>query len=189
MLSSEQIANIPDTEETPTLASSEDSQQQQSSLEGNPATTGDDSPDGGVGENPEGGEEGEGATTTAAGTTFDAPMATTLLAEESVVVPVAAAAVTAAVADNGESVKHLTFIDVQEREFQEQVARASILTKEELLDRTKASPLYLKNSRKEELCLEYVHNFRRQYAQLYPGRKELLLCPPNEFGVPVRSSP
>ncbi|KXS13619.1 hypothetical protein M427DRAFT_500237 [Gonapodya prolifera JEL478] len=42
---------------------------------------------------------------------------------------------------------------------------------------------YIENSAKEELILEYVENFRRQYAQVYPGRKDLLLCPGNEFGV------
>lgn len=42
---------------------------------------------------------------------------------------------------------------------------------------------YSNNSEEEELVLEYVENFRRQFVQLYPERKELLLCPRNECGV------
>jgi hypothetical protein len=41
---------------------------------------------------------------------------------------------------------------------------------------------YYNTSPKEELLLQYADNFNRQYTQLYPGRKELLLCPKNEFG-------
>jgi hypothetical protein len=42
---------------------------------------------------------------------------------------------------------------------------------------------YSSNSEEEKLVLEYVENFRRQFVQLYPERKELLLCPRNECGV------
>lgn len=44
-------------------------------------------------------------------------------------------------------------------------------------------PSYSNNSEEERLVLEYVENFRRQFVQLYPERKELLLCPRNECGV------
>ena len=39
------------------------------------------------------------------------------------------------------------------------------------------------NSNKEDLCLEYVENFRAQFVELFPDRKELLLCPKNECKV------
>lgn len=39
------------------------------------------------------------------------------------------------------------------------------------------------NSRKEELCMEYVEDFRRKFVDLFPDRRPLLLCPPNECGV------
>eukprot|EP01137_Pigoraptor_chileana_P033672 Opistho-2@24921 len=42
---------------------------------------------------------------------------------------------------------------------------------------------YKSNSYKEELALAFVENFRRQFVQLYPDRKPLLLCPPNENGI------
>ena len=42
---------------------------------------------------------------------------------------------------------------------------------------------YNTNSEEEKLVIEYVENFRRQFVQLYPERKELLLCPRNECGV------
>ena len=42
---------------------------------------------------------------------------------------------------------------------------------------------YRNNTQKEELMLEYVANFRRQFQDLYPKRKPLMLCPRNECGV------
>lgn len=33
---------------------------------------------------------------------------------------------------------------------------------------------------------EYVENFRRQFVQIFPKRRELLLVPVNECGVRVR---
>jgi hypothetical protein len=42
---------------------------------------------------------------------------------------------------------------------------------------------YRTNNEEENLVLEYVENFRRQFVQLYPERKELLMCPRNECGV------
>jgi len=42
---------------------------------------------------------------------------------------------------------------------------------------------YSTNSSEELLVLEYVENFRRQFVQLYPNRKDLLLVPRNECGV------
>ena len=42
---------------------------------------------------------------------------------------------------------------------------------------------YSSNSPEELLVLEYVENFRRQFVQLYPDRKDLLLVPRNECGV------
>ncbi|KAI8817432.1 uncharacterized protein EV422DRAFT_622654 [Fimicolochytrium jonesii] len=74
--------------------------------------------------------------------------------------------------------------DQHEVEFQleQKQKRESTLT--ELLDKTKAPLLYYTNSKKEENVLEYVANFERQYTQLFPGRRELILAPPNQFGVP-----
>lgn len=39
------------------------------------------------------------------------------------------------------------------------------------------------NSAKEELCLEYVDNFRRQFVELFSRRRPLLLTAKNEAGV------
>ena len=47
---------------------------------------------------------------------------------------------------------------------------------------------YRENSSKEEAVLEYVENFRRQFVQLFPLRRELFLCPLNECGVRVRGA-
>merc|ERR1719399_1808405 len=42
---------------------------------------------------------------------------------------------------------------------------------------------YKTNTLKEELVLAFVDNFRTQFIELYPLRRELLLTPPNECGV------
>ncbi|GBG34883.1 Dynein regulatory complex subunit 7 [Hondaea fermentalgiana] len=42
---------------------------------------------------------------------------------------------------------------------------------------------YQENSRKEELCLEYVNNFVRQFESLFPDRKKLFVAPKNECGI------
>ena len=42
---------------------------------------------------------------------------------------------------------------------------------------------YRKNSTKEEMCLEFVDNFKNQFTQLYPSRSALLLTPRNECGA------
>jgi hypothetical protein len=58
--------------------------------------------------------------------------------------------------------------------------------KQQLLERADMHALprsYRENSAKEETELEYVENFRRQFVQLFPRRRELLLCPINECGV------
>lgn len=55
------------------------------------------------------------------------------------------------------------------------------LIMDELLDQSKAPPSYYSNSRKESLILTYVENFKRQYTQLYPTSKPLLLDYPNQF--------
>ncbi|CAF3464049.1 unnamed protein product [Rotaria sp. Silwood1] len=44
---------------------------------------------------------------------------------------------------------------------------------------------YRKNSKKEELILTFVENFRRQYHYIYRDRKPIFLNPLNECGVPV----
>ena len=51
------------------------------------------------------------------------------------------------------------------------------------LDPADLPPSYSSNSPEELLVLEYVENFRRQFVQLYPDRKDLLLVPRNECGV------
>ena len=42
---------------------------------------------------------------------------------------------------------------------------------------------YRNNTQKEELMLQYVANFRRQFEDLYPKRRSLMLCPRNECGM------
>lgn len=76
--------------------------------------------------------------------------------------------------------------DQHELEFQAEQTRRREFLKGELLDKTKAHASYYTTSKKEQWVLDFVANFNRQYTQLYPGRKELLLCPPNHFGLPVR---
>eukprot|EP00727_Mastigamoeba_balamuthi_P012195 m51a1_g7599 hypothetical protein (837) ;mRNA; f:230665-233876 len=54
-------------------------------------------------------------------------------------------------------------------------------------ERIKVSSLpkeYRSNTTKEEVLLDYVEQFRKQLARLYPGRAGVLLCPENEGGVP-----
>lgn len=43
---------------------------------------------------------------------------------------------------------------------------------------------FKKNTLKESLVLEYVQHFRKQFIQLYPDRRPLMLTPLNEAGVP-----
>ncbi|KND01180.1 uncharacterized protein SPPG_04271 [Spizellomyces punctatus DAOM BR117] len=73
--------------------------------------------------------------------------------------------------------------DQHERQFQEQQRQRWQLLEKELLDKDKVPTSYYTTSKKEQLVLEFVANFNRQYTQLFPGRKELLLCPPNHFGI------
>mmetsp|Transcript_26582 Transcript_26582/g.52382 ORF Transcript_26582/g.52382 Transcript_26582/m.52382 type:complete len:109 (-) Transcript_26582:2463-2789(-) len=42
---------------------------------------------------------------------------------------------------------------------------------------------YSTNTSKEETVLEYVEDFRRQFVQVFPQRRPLMLCPKNECGV------
>jgi len=46
-----------------------------------------------------------------------------------------------------------------------------------------APAAYLGNTRKEELCLEFVDNFVKQFQSLFPSHPKLFITPPNEFGV------
>lgn len=81
---------------------------------------------------------------------------------------------------------YLGFYDQQERSYLEHIAIHQTVAHEQLVnDRKQYSIGYYENSAKDDLILQYVANFRRQYTQLYIGRKELLLCPKNEFGIPV----
>ena len=43
---------------------------------------------------------------------------------------------------------------------------------------------YNSNTKKEELVLEYVENFKGQFQYIYPDRKQLFLQPYNECGIP-----
>ncbi|KAJ1445509.1 hypothetical protein M885DRAFT_549673 [Pelagophyceae sp. CCMP2097] len=47
-----------------------------------------------------------------------------------------------------------------------------------------AAASYVSDSAKEAMCREYVRNFDHKFRALFPDRRELLLLPPNEFGVP-----
>ncbi|KAI9017013.1 hypothetical protein BC832DRAFT_4135 [Gaertneriomyces semiglobifer] len=73
--------------------------------------------------------------------------------------------------------------DPHEAEFREQQQRKRDMLIKELLDKSRFPSSYYTNTPKEEQILEFVDNFNRQYTQLYPGRKELLLSPPNHFGT------
>ena len=42
---------------------------------------------------------------------------------------------------------------------------------------------YRSNSKKEELVLEYVENFQKQFQFIYPDRKPLFMAPFNECGL------
>ncbi|KAI8925801.1 hypothetical protein BC831DRAFT_459481 [Entophlyctis helioformis] len=74
-------------------------------------------------------------------------------------------------------------VDQHEQQYIEQMARRKHNLRQQLLDKKKVPASYYTNSPKEQIILQYVDNFSRQYCQLYPGRKELLLSPPNEFGI------
>ncbi|KAJ3080287.1 hypothetical protein HK102_003163, partial [Quaeritorhiza haematococci] len=76
-----------------------------------------------------------------------------------------------------------SLLDEHEQKYREQLAERRDAILKQVLDRGKAHVSYYQNSAKELLVLQYVENFKRQYAQLFPGRKELLLYPPNEFGI------
>ncbi|KAF4043938.1 putative TGc domain-containing protein [Phytophthora infestans] len=45
-------------------------------------------------------------------------------------------------------------------------------------------PSYGSNTPKEQLCLEYIAGFQRQFERMFPTRRPLYLHPPNEKGVP-----
>jgi hypothetical protein len=49
---------------------------------------------------------------------------------------------------------------------------------------------YKANTPRDDLVLEYIDTFRRQFVQLYPERPKLFLHPKNEHGaeVPLSSS-
>ncbi|KAG7400563.1 hypothetical protein PHYBOEH_005086 [Phytophthora boehmeriae] len=44
-------------------------------------------------------------------------------------------------------------------------------------------PSYSSNTPKEQLCLEYIAGFQRQFERMFPNRRPLYLHPPNEKGV------
>ncbi|RKO85891.1 hypothetical protein BDK51DRAFT_18590, partial [Blyttiomyces helicus] len=78
---------------------------------------------------------------------------------------------------------HIPWLDQHEIDYQIECARKKEALKMALLDRSKAPESHWSNTKKEALVLQFVDNFNRQYVQLYPGRKELLLFPINHFGV------
>jgi hypothetical protein len=51
------------------------------------------------------------------------------------------------------------------------------------LELTNLPNSYVSNTTKEETILEYVEDFRRQFVQVFPDRRPLLLCPLNEAKV------
>ena len=63
-----------------------------------------------------------------------------------------------------------------------------VSAKNVLIDRLKITEYPIKttsNTAKEETVLEYVEDFRRQFVQVFPDRRPLLLFPKNEAGVRV----
>ncbi|KAJ3378839.1 hypothetical protein HDU84_007250 [Entophlyctis sp. JEL0112] len=75
------------------------------------------------------------------------------------------------------------WIDQQEILYQEQKEKRKKLLQQQLLDKSKVRSSYYTCSKKENIVLQYIENFNRQYMQLFPGRKDLFLCPVNEFDV------
>ncbi|KAJ3026471.1 UNVERIFIED_CONTAM: hypothetical protein HDU68_005603 [Siphonaria sp. JEL0065] len=73
--------------------------------------------------------------------------------------------------------------DAHEQFYLEQKEKRKKALQQQLLDKTKVRSSYYTCSKKETIVLQYVENFNRQYVQLYPGRKDLFLCPANEFDV------
>jgi hypothetical protein len=76
----------------------------------------------------------------------------------------------------------------QEAQYQKDLEHQKLTTMQYVLDKSKWPVSYWENTPKEKVVLEYVSNFNRQYVQLYPGRKELILEPRNEFDVKVSLS-
>lgn len=76
-------------------------------------------------------------------------------------------------------------LEQHETEFIDQQKQKQDLLHASLTDRSKVPESYYSNSKKEDLVLSFAENFNRQYSQLYPGRKELLLAPPNEMETKV----
>lgn len=76
----------------------------------------------------------------------------------------------------------ITVIDHEETYRQALLSRKQDLLNQ-VTDASKAPESYLRNNNEEEKILEYADNFRQQYSRLFPSRKQLLLSPPNEFGV------
>ncbi|KAJ3221485.1 hypothetical protein HK099_003463 [Clydaea vesicula] len=74
-------------------------------------------------------------------------------------------------------------IDPHEMQYLEQKQKKKESLKQSLTDVANCSKSYYEISEKEQIVLNYVDNFNRQYTHLFPGRKALLLSPPNEFGV------
>lgn len=74
-------------------------------------------------------------------------------------------------------------LDDHEIEYLKQRAQRKQQLQQTLLDPINVPKSYTSNSKKEETVLEFVDNFKRQYIQLFPGRKELLLSPTNEFQI------
>lgn len=79
---------------------------------------------------------------------------------------------------------HTVFFDEQEKLYQQESQAQKHSNDRQLKSETPA-PGYAENSLKEDSILQYISNFQRQFTQLYTGRKELLLCPRNEFGAQV----
>ncbi|TPX32812.1 hypothetical protein SmJEL517_g04139 [Synchytrium microbalum] len=70
----------------------------------------------------------------------------------------------------------------QEQQFKDQLAQKRNTLRESLLQKTPQNTSYYTFSKKETVVVDTVQNFCRQYTQLYPSRKELLILPQNEFG-------
>ncbi len=66
-------------------------------------------------------------------------------------------------------------------------SQKTVSKKKVLIDKlnvsSKVPKSYSTNTTKEDTILEYVEDFRRQFVQVFPERRPLLLCPKNEVGV------
>lgn len=84
--------------------------------------------------------------------------------------------------------KHLVFVKSQEDQYQKQMSERIKEIEKSLLKKDNLPRSYYENDEREENTIKMLVNFKRQYTQIYPLRRELLLYPINEFGISVNEN-